>query len=119
MGARDSEAPSDAVIGVRVIGVRVIGVRLTAAGVTAVRTANRTGHRNGTRQDGPQSGSQIRRRIQATLGDGRWLTQEHDRHRSGDPAEHARSARPGTGHAGSGRVRICGGLVRTCPGRVI
>ena len=110
MGARDVGSA------VGVIGVRVIGVRLTAAGVTAVRTANRTGHRNGTRQDGPQSSSQIRRRIQATLGDGRWLTQEHDRHRNGDPAEHARSARPGTGHAGSGGCASAEGWSAPAPG---
>jgi hypothetical protein len=96
--------------------IRVIGVR-----VIAVRAANLAGRRYGSRQDGPQSGSQLRRRVQATLSGGRWLTQEHDRHRNGDPPEHACSKYSGPGHAlfgytqagpaGSGRVRIRGGLV--------
>jgi hypothetical protein len=91
--------------------IRVIGVR-----AIAVRAANLTSRSFGSRQDGLQSGSQLSRRVQLTLGGGRWLTQEHDRHRNGDPPEHAWSEYSGSGpaqsgYAGSGRVRICGGLV--------
>ena len=110
-GGRVRVGARDAGTAVRVIGVRVIGVR----------SANFAGRRCGSRQDGLQSGSQFGRRVRATLGDGRWLTQEHDRHRNGDPPEHAcsghprfgpsRSGVPGSGHPRSGPVRISGELV--------
>jgi hypothetical protein len=96
MGARDAGAAF------RVIGVRAVPVR-----AVAFRAANLIGCYNGSRQDGAQSGSQFSRRVQATSDDGWWLTQEHDRHRNGDPPEHACSR-----HAGPRRVRICSRLVR-------
>ena len=82
--------------------VRVIGVRVIANPVIAVRGANLAGRRRGSRQDGPQRVRQLSRRIQASLRGGRWLIQESDRHRDGDPPEHAGSGHPGSGHPGSG-----------------
>ncbi len=56
------------------------------------------------------------RRVRASLGGGRWLIQESDRHRDGDPPEHAGSGHPGSGHPGSGHPGAP--RARTCRGRV-
>ena len=53
----------------------------------------------------PAARQPARRRVQASLSGGRWLTQERGGHRDGDPPQHAGSGHAGSGHAGSGYVR--------------